>query len=202
MNARAKPTATSRDPKWRALQSLVVVFTLVFAACSGGSSAQREQVISALIAQASEFQRPLVADGVVEFAEYEQAIFAEYACIKDRAPFVEIDGPRIDPDSGEVEVSIIVMGDESSAAVAEAAMEDCRNEYSSVVASIWAEQLVPTEKEREMLLAELRACLSAAGIDAPSSESDLAAIDDPGAAECFQKYSRAFLVPRPLSEVP
>ena len=133
----------------------------------------------------SEFQREILADGVVTYAEYEKAVSAEYECVKDVYPNRTM-GP-IEPTRGQLAYTVETSFDEDMSAKEIAAVDaadfKCRETYLEPVASKWASQDVPDADEREKMRPEVMACFAAAGLAVDASTTD----------EQFQSASEAYV---------
>lgn len=155
------------------------------------------------IADTSDFQRSIVEDNEVTWAEYERATIAERDCL-----IAEGYSP------GELERSGSQLGfvtdvDYSQEADPEAAdrkflaiAKGCEDEYTSLVRVVWGEHLVVYEpEERQRLLEQVVTCLQNAGIDL-SADADLdevvntiGGLDDQGqqaATPCIEANDRLF----------
>lgn len=162
-----------RSSSERAL-ALYAALVLTFAGCA--KSAADDLFTSEQIAQMPEFQRNILDDGVVTYAEYESAIIAQRSCMEEAG----YSPNEIEEIPGTGQIGFTVEADYSdaadpAAADAEflAAGKQCYDDYSVFVATAWAESLVvkdPAEYER--LRAQFVSCLKDAGLDV-SADDDL-----------------------------
>ncbi|MCL2454027.1 MAG: hypothetical protein FWD18_01805 [Micrococcales bacterium] len=163
----------------------VVVITLLGALLVPLAGCSRDSGSDALfsdedIATMSEFQRNILEDGVVTYAEYESAIIAERQCVQDAGFEVS---EVMDIGAGQLgfttEISTAGAAD-PDAAVTEAhrVIDACGEEYAKYVATAWAESQVITDPaERERLQAQFASCLKDAGLRV-SADNDLETLLD------------------------
>lgn len=93
-------------------------------------------------------ETPLVADGVVTDAEYEQAVQAEAACVADRLG-VQIKGPSWLADGSRYEYQYVVSGPPENNERALDAEQKCAEEHRDAVAWLWnrGRGLTPSPRE-------------------------------------------------------
>lgn len=183
---------------------------LAVSACGGGGRPHDQKEASSLAAEraktTSEFQKPMLADGVVTYAEYERAALAEIDCIKKALPGVRVDGPHATQgDHPILEYTLEVVGDVpvDEETRFEESQAKCHRTYLSDVGSVWAIEDVPSEEERKALLVDLGACLSRAGLDLPEKTEldDISdALDDAGemsdeAGACMEQHGSVLVAP-------
>jgi hypothetical protein len=173
----------------------------------GGCSSAEEQEIApldvdALARNTSAFQSELLQDGVVDADEYERAVFAAHSCVTDEG---------FSPDSpawsrGQLVFSVEMQA-KTDAELTEmnrrydTAYEDCMSEYATDVASVWTNQMLLSDEERDAVRPDVTDCLQAAGLDVDDNAPDaeiyaamtLDTIDD--WQTCAERYPEFFLVP-------
>lgn len=194
----------------RALALVLLVAALAVPACGGGGRTQGDKEAKSLASEryktTSDFQKPMLEDGVVTFAEYERATLAEIDCIKKALPSVRVDGPNpTQSDHPTLEYTLEVVGDIPAEQEAdfEKSQAECHATYLSDVGAVWATQDIPSEEERKTLLASLRDCLVDAGVDLPAKAEldDIAdALDAAGepsdqVAGCMEKFGSVLVAP-------
>lgn len=122
----------------------------------------------------SKFQRNILKDGKVTYAEYESAIVAQRTCLQEAG---YSPGEIHDIGFGQIGFSVDVdYSNEPDPAAADAAFlkvdNHCRTEYSIYVATAWSEGLVVSDpSERERLTEQFASCLKDAGLDVSRSDS-------------------------------
>lgn len=138
--------------------------------------------------QGLEFQLPILADCVVTFAEYEQAVLAEVDCVR-REGF-EIEGPSSYPEGGMVVYpggdprlflytwAVNVHDDEAFDDVS----ARCDAQWSYWVKAVWSAQHAPTESEVQAWLERAWECAAEQGfpISDPPTLDDAANAVFPG----------------------
>jgi len=157
--------------------------------------------------EVSEYQREVFADGVVEYAEYEEAVLRTVGCMREAG--LVVDDPV--PSSGGrfLEYSYEVLADsdaELAAATAEAdaAYARCYVEFEALVGEAWLRQTAPSEEELDEALDGLAGCLRDAGVEGiddgfatPEEMSAAVARIDPTppVLECFDLFNDATAFP-------
>ena len=116
------------------------------------------------------FQREILADGVVTFAEYERAVFRTVQCIRELG--YHVDGPKLGARGVFYEYWVTV-GPAGSEATSEA-QDRCDAEYLAWVDFAWAKENELTGAELEAELERLGTCLREAGVEVPAE----ATVDD------------------------
>ncbi len=89
-------------------------------------------------ADSSSFQNEILADGVVEFVEYERAVFAMLACLRDTG--LEVWGPTLESDGFTYSYlyrGLDLSGELLPDSVVEARFLSCEGSYSERVESTW-----------------------------------------------------------------
>jgi hypothetical protein len=107
----------------------------VMLALPAGCSNTADQAMPAV----DPFEEPLVADGIVTDAEYEQAVRAEASCVAE-ALDVEIEGPRWLADGSRYEYQYVVTGSEEDNERAIAVEAACHAKHRDAVGWLWSRQ--------------------------------------------------------------
>lgn len=144
-----------------------VALLLAGVACRGGGggdapSPPQEVDIAAIGERSSEFQRGLLKDGELTFAEYEQSVLATIKCLEERLG-VEVEGPTLDKRGVFLLFTHSFPDDERAEARFQAALE-CQTEYLLDVEGVWSILNQPTEKELQDFRETLIACLDEADV--------------------------------------
>lgn len=170
---------------------MVAMAALAAAACGGGSngepgdasppSAQAPRqasepdpiepgLLASLLAEASDFQKDLLEDGILTLDEYERAKLEEARCLMDQG--LEIDSDRLQLD-GLLRYTYWITAPAEIAPEAPAIMSECQATYSSEVDRAWAEVSLPLLDD---VIAESKAmvygCLVDSGFDPGDSGVD------------------------------
>lgn len=136
---------------------VVISVGLIAAGCATGASPR-----ASVPEGTSDFQRRLLADGVVTDAEYRQAVEATRECVE--ADGWETSEIRVGSSGWDLGFGLVFEGDHDPTA-ADASYDRCSEEHQSEVYWVYAQsQVVPVE-EREALAEELRQCLLAVGVE-------------------------------------
>jgi len=180
-----------------------VVALLALAACtstepSGKSRPNAEslqQEILSLHGRASssglDFQADLLADGVIDYQEYEKAVLATISCLRDQG--FDVIGP-VPASGGELDYSY---GGASTLEESErqgAVGVDCEETYLNYVAAAYASVIAPSAEERQERLVSYAQCLRDAGVDLPDIvteaefDMDMLAIEH-SAVSCMKQFS-------------
>ncbi len=200
----------------------IAVFLLLLGACGGkGGVAQGPLPTQLPLDQRmgfapSEFQREILADGVVTFAEYEGAVLAGARCVADRG--VSVEPPFWDENAYRfVYYTKVELPPEATPAEEQAAVDlmnsvsdDCWREYQAFVEQAWDNQSIPEADERARLVDQLVSCIRSAGVEvgmSPSYEDlsdlmaeELAAAEEAGGEnrpvlDCAREFPRLFIIP-------
>jgi hypothetical protein len=158
-------------------KSLVAAAALaLLAACSTGGDAGSNQFAD-LMSQANDYQKRIMQDGEVTFAEYEQAVLAAKQCVMDEVgSLVIVNGPTLaadevhlvlgfsaadgdDPDQTDGEIDLAILG--------------CLSEYVDYVELAYARTHQPSEAEIRQAVADLIRCLNQAGFDSLTVDSTM-----------------------------
>lgn len=188
----------------RVLAGCAVVSGMVMVAACGDGDANdlsgEYEIPPGLLEQhledASEFQRELIEDGIITFADYERAVYATVACLEERGVDV-VEGPEL---TGRNVYQFTYAADDREQGPV--VYWECYEEHQVVIDRVWAGtgQENPTEEELEEARAALEACLRGAGIDLPggASSADFAAVaeSDPTIFQpCSEEVSDEFDMP-------
>ena len=133
----------------------------------------------------SEYQKEILEDGVVTYAEYEKAATAEYECVKSVSPYFSVGPIEIKYGQFFYVTTTSYPEDITSEEIdrLDAQASQCDTEYLSEVGMQWASQDVPDADEREKMRPEVMACFAAAGLAVDASTTD----------EQFQSASEAYV---------
>jgi hypothetical protein len=147
--------------------------------------------VARVTAGTTEFQRGILADGVVRFAEYERATLATISCIKEAG--MEVTGPY--PRSADKRFLEFNYGMPASAADTSDARvmgigQECEREYRVDVARVWEYQHLLTPEQREDMRQSVIGCLNdgALAIDENASVKEV--------YEAMRRHSRNPVVER------
>ncbi len=191
----------------RTLTAVALLFAM--AACAENTKDPTQEMppldVAQVLANTSEFQRDLLADKVITFAEYEKATLATIQCLREAGLTVQGPYPRSETDDRYLEYSFGFQG-VASADVDEnnkkmfATGDRCESAYRTDVARVWQFQhlLTPQARQEQKLL--IIECLRQAGMSiAPeaSHQDVLRAASDPksdAAVKCRAKYPDYFVV--------
>ncbi|WP_157521029.1 hypothetical protein [Microbacterium sp. Leaf159] len=171
---------------------------LVVVGCSGSEQPPPLDVDS-LVESTSEYQKPLLEDGVVSADEYEQSLLAYRTCVEDAgATPSEI----YEAGNGEkaFDYQVFAVDDEDLERI-NALAEECLPEYFQDVGKVWAYQQLLSPEELQDLRPDVAECLRGVGIDVDDDFTldDLAArvgeLEDQSVIQpCVQKYPGFFAV--------
>lgn len=176
----------------------IVAAILTVSAC-GGQSPSVDSPADAVPEGLSDYQSAILADGVVDYAEYERSNLALVECLNS-AGFDTI-GPLESPQEGFLIVNIVPSEVTPDALdQADVAYRACDQQYSESVFRIYQQQHVPTGSEIVEQARELTDCLVNAGLEGLSDEptvrelSDRLYVGDGDAitrdqARCFHRYA-------------
>lgn len=189
----------------------VLIAVLSATSCGQGSGAA-ERVSTAVeedavlrSRRAPAFQATILAYGQVTFAEYEQAIASEVACLRAEVPSVVVRGPFPDPASERMLAYDATLEgatrDLQVEQTFERAQVSCHRRYAADVGAIWAAQDAPSEEQRRTLLGGLAECLVGEGLRVsaePDMDELMAALPPDGSAPsgvqaCLDRYRRVFM---------
>lgn len=174
--------------------AIVIAASLLSASCEGGTErdSSTPSVVgnsyrltadqkSRALAQASDFERTLLADGVLTFEEYEEATFAAIQCMKSSGfgigpgdgPEVQdkLEGPRLTPRGRYTYNPYSPPNFDRDEFIR--IITDCKRRYTDVVDFFWAVKTAPAETELQRMRSEIAACLRAVGHEVPEQPSSL-----------------------------
>ena len=158
--------------RW-ALPVVAVAGAVALTSCIGGADrgGSADYVFQPTI---SEYEAPLLSDGVVTFAEYEEAVLATVACLRQSG--VVASDPTLDQ-AGRIFVYSYEVSEsesetlEDAQARADAVYSTCFTTYEDDLQNTWLRQTEPDSEERAALVAELLRCLEREGLSVPSDSS-------------------------------
>jgi hypothetical protein len=177
-------------------------------ACSGDHEPGRQDGgfdVEQVAAATTQFQRELLADGEVTFAEYERATLATIDCLESAGLVVEGPHPRNGVDSRFLEYSYgfdeiprdqLEFTNQRMFALGDA----CEREFRFDVARVWEHQHLLTPEERERQRELLIDCLQAGGVEIADNATDEDVYQvsaDPGNAaiqRCREAYPDFYVV--------
>ena len=181
--------------------ALVGSAALAWACCACAAPASLDTV--EIIQKTTEYQRTLLVDGQVTFAEYEQATRAATACIKDGGiDGLTVNGPAPKPgDSKFLIWDVQWEGSADDKAFQDlqdrigALKEQCQREYELDVSRVWHRQHALEPERRDALKLQVVECLKAEGasVDAGSTyeaiiEATVASWDNQVVRACHAEY--------------
>lgn len=115
----------------------------------------KDRLAEAMAPTTSEFQRALFTDGVLTFAEYEKAIYANVQCLDDAGLHA-----RAELNSRNV---YSVTTDPAELNVLHTALASCESQYTSVVSFFWAVHTAPSVQDYQLATDAMARCLIDAG---------------------------------------
>lgn len=127
---------------------------------------------------ASDFEKEILADGVVSYAEYERANLTIVECLEDAGIAVTQVVPA--SEEGFLNFNFVRTDDPGGARRVDAAYADCEKQYAQYVFAVYRKQNLPTGVELTERKADLVACLEGAGL------SDVSA--DPTTTELAERF--------------
>jgi hypothetical protein len=145
------------------------------------------------------FQREILADGNVTFAEYERSTLATIRCLEAAGFVVEGPFPRNGTDTRYLDFSYEARAraGETAESVARRLQADgngCEQQFRSAVARVWEYQHLLTPAQREGQRTLLIACLRAGGLTIADDASEAEVVrvsftrDNPAAAGCRKQF--------------
>lgn len=191
----------------RAGRTVVAAAVVALASGVAACSTQEPMQPTVVLEDLSAFEREILDDGEVTFAELERARFATVTCLEDlgfEARFVPLDGrvSALEADSGlpgpgETESELEERFDSG--------IDQCTGEYLDDVEATWIAATAPSGIELAAALSDLQACVAPYDVSVGSGDPegllvlfqriDEAAADDPATRDalvsCFQSYSVA-----------
>jgi hypothetical protein len=115
---------------------------------------------------ATEEQRPAIADGVVTATEYETAMLALAQCMTANG-LAFYEEPHWDDSGSRIAFQYVGGASRDEAAASSAIYESCRRQFSQEIEQIWQAQTTPSEQQLQQARAALGKCLQDAGFDLP-----------------------------------
>jgi hypothetical protein len=156
------------------LRPLTVVIALLIACSDGGDRSSNQ--FADLMMQASDYQRQIMEDGEVAYAEYERAVLDAKRCVEDKVGnLVRVSGPILDRDQVR-----LVLQFEAEAVGAEVEQIDaevapitlaCFSEYLDYVEMAYTRTHQPSEAVIRQGIADLIRCLNETGFDGLTVDS-------------------------------
>ena len=189
---------------------LTVLLTAMIAGCGGGGDEGTGASLPAIdvqqvVAQTTDFQRELLLDGQLSFAEYEQAVLAALACMEEAG--LDVEGPY--PRSGDERFldfrfggeALAGEGPEAHAGRVHETGHSCMSDYLADVSRVWQAQHLLTPEQREEQRGLVIQCLQDAGIEI-STDAALEEVyqaagehhEDPAVTRCHDDYPDFFVV--------
>lgn len=155
----------------------------------------------------SSFQRSILEDGELTFAEYERATLGFLSCVEDGGVIVRhvegdryAEGPEL-TSRGQYRFSLYLPNRDGKPATVDEmrGLETrCGVEFTTVIQQLWAEHIAPSETELAAAREALALCLRAEGFEIPeppSSEDFGAAASSPAYATCSSAVAEQFGIP-------
>jgi hypothetical protein len=152
--------------------------------------------LQALPGELSDFQKDILKDGVLTFAEYETAVLSLVDCAQ-RAGISLAEPVRISKRDTYLYSFTYPL---ASRAGAEDSILSCRQTYTDYLEQFWAEFTAPSEEELQRARDELARCLRDRGIEVPKPASpedfgQFRSHPTPDFFECAQQTSDTFGLP-------
>jgi hypothetical protein len=188
----------------RFLAIALTAIAVLLAACGGTHRSRSFALEQQRLARTSPYQKQVLSGGVIKYADYERAVLATLDCIK-RGNFPStVLGPRLGSDGLlDYQVGLTLPAPDPALETRfEQYQLDCVKQYSEDVSAVYSEQLVPSDKERKVLLASVARCLQTAGLKVPKQPSlrqiseALGNNPSPAAKACIDENGRAFIAPQ------
>ncbi|MFD4960397.1 hypothetical protein [Microbacterium sp. NPDC058389] len=145
------------------ITALSAILALSLAGCAetAPDPAPQELDLEAVLAATSDYQKPLIADGVVTSAEYEKALLARRDCVEAAGA---VPGEIYEIGNNELtfdyEYSYSSDEDKQNTQVL---ADACIGEYFREVGAVWAYQQLLTPAERDKEQPTVLACMDGAG---------------------------------------
>lgn len=120
--------------------------------------------IASMISQATDEEKPALADGKVTAAEYESAVLATAKCMTENG-ITFYESPHWDEATrSRLKFSYKGGSTREDALAADAIYDSCRTQHSAIVEQVWILQDLPSERTLQQARAEFEQCLRAAGV--------------------------------------
>lgn len=151
---------------------LLMAGALVSSACSGdsgalpGPSVNPLNILTSGAAEPSARQLELIADGEVNFQEYEEAYLAFVQCVTDAGITIR-EGPRLDVHGQNYRTSFAVGSTPAEAEASNRVMAECQDRHLRSVLVLWSAANRPSEALLQEAQQALRACLADRSIEMP-----------------------------------
>jgi hypothetical protein len=147
-----------------------------------------QEFIAGAIADAGEFQAEILADGKVDFAEYQRSILAVITCIKEEG--LEVRGPPVLEPDGYTYIYFYGVPEGGEAKLSDAQVNgkynSCYSRFGELVDSVWFAQNAPTMGDASPALKRrFLDCFSENGVDLP---------DDSNITDIYRAMSRSPLL--------
>ncbi len=142
----------------------IPILALTVAACTSQAGAR-----GLATPDLSEFQRQILADGEVTFAEMERAALAYAECMREAG--LQVDTTYRE-DISAYQYTFTAPSPEGFDDLVESADARCRPRYLIEVERAWADQAGPTREEETQFYEAIRQCLVDRGHAVPSSDRD------------------------------
>lgn len=194
----------------RVVGGVALTVALGIASCESAPEASQDTVppldVERVAAETTEFQRGMLEDYVVTYAEYERATLAAIDCLE-QAGF-DVNGPY--PRDGNDERFLDFDYGPATTATEEAAgpdprelslADDCEQEYRGDVARVWEHQHLLTPEQREDQRPLVIECLRDNGLEIDpdsTSEGVYAAVsgrlNEPEVQVCYEQFPDFFVL--------
>lgn len=152
-----------------------------------GSYEISASILPGTIAEATEYERQLIADGVLSFADYERYVLDTIACLEDGGLVVMHDPNAFESFDGVSRTTGLqgalpgpMLGNDGSYHYLPTSREPealsrvvgaCQEEYGRTINRLWAQHVAPDELDLNAYRAAMGQCIRDAGHDAPESPS-------------------------------
>jgi len=151
--------------------------------------AARDRELSAALTDAPPEQKEILRDGVVTFDEYERAVLATIACLRDAG--VEVIDIRPSDDGTSIDFTYGGVPDEGADALEEV-FNRCWDRHVSYVADLYSIQNARSPSETAEHVRQAARCMRAAGMEVPPEVSyqglfDLVPSDPEPALRCLRE---------------
>lgn len=130
------------------------------------------------VRDASDYQRQILEDHALTFAEYEAAVFSTIECLQEqgiRVSSIPRSGksPAPEPEltSRGRWLYLPQLPEGTDGPAFQATVDACKHRFSAVVESLWFQQTLATQAELQAARREIAACLRTSGFAVPESPS-------------------------------
>lgn len=151
---------------------LLMAAALVISACSGdsgelaGPTVDPVNILTSGAAEPSARQLEMIADGRVDFQEYEQAYLAFVQCVTDAGITIR-EGPRLDVHGQNYRTSFAMGSTPAEAQASNRLMAECQDRHLNSVLVLWSAANRPSEELLQEANQALRDCLAEREIEMP-----------------------------------